>query len=108
MFPSQWYIYIYIFVFLFFVRNHIRLNHFHIFSYVFDIFQPRTLAQDPKWWRGLAQDPGPNGVFFQTQFEHGPFFHTTTDLETLPYRMLIISNYLPITVYHVEDQSIFC
>ena len=27
----------------------------------------------------------------------------TIDLETLPYRMLIISNYLPITVYCVED-----
>ena len=29
----------------------------------------------------------------------------TIDLETLPYRMLIISNYLPITVYRVEDHN---
>ena len=29
----------------------------------------------------------------------------TIDLETLPQRMLIISNYLPITVYRVEDQN---
>ena len=29
----------------------------------------------------------------------------TIDLEALPYRMLIISNYLPITVYRVEDQN---
>ena len=24
--------------------------------------------------RARARDPGPNGVFFQTQFENGPFF----------------------------------
>ena len=29
----------------------------------------------------------------------------TIGFETLPYRMLIISNYLPITVYRVEDHN---
>ena len=33
----------------------------------------------------------------------------TIDFETLPYHMLIISNYLPITAYRVEGQNnYFC
>ena len=34
-----------------------------------------------------------------------PILQLTIDLETLPYRMLIISNDLPITVYRVEDHN---